>query len=135
LTDRLCLFLLASPLLFGQADLHGIWTNTTITPLERPLDLADKNFFTPEEAGKHEWETNQRNDADNPESSPEGDVNHAYNQFWWDRATKVVPGLRTSFIVDPLDGRIPPLTPAAQKRVAALSLVRASIRRMARRFD
>jgi hypothetical protein len=86
--------------------------------LERPLDLAGKKFFTPEEAAKYERETNQRNDADNRESSPEADVNHAYNQFWWDRGTKVVPGLRTSLIVDPPEGRIPPLTPAAQKRMA-----------------
>jgi hypothetical protein len=118
LTVRLWLYLLAAPLLFGQADLQGIWTNTTITPLERPLDLAGKKFFTPEEAAKYERETNQRNDADNRESSPEADVNHAYNQFWWDRGTKVVPGLRTSLIVDPPEGRIPPLTPAAQKRMA-----------------
>jgi hypothetical protein len=118
LTVRLWLYLLSAPLLSGQADLQGIWTNTTITPLERPLDLAGKRFFTPEEAAKYERETNQRNDADNRESSPEADVNHAYNQFWWDRGTKVVPGLRTSLIVDPPEGRIPPLTPAAQKRMA-----------------
>jgi hypothetical protein len=108
-------------MLFGQSqrDLQGVWTNTTITPLERPVSLAGKQVFTPEEAAKYERETNQRNDADNRESSPEADVNHAYNQFWWDRGTKVVPGLRTSLIVDPPDGRVPALTPEAQKRVAA----------------
>jgi hypothetical protein len=79
--------------------------------------LADKQFFTPEEAATYEKETNQRNDADHRESNPEADVNHAYNQVWWDRGTKVVPGLRTSLVVDPLDGRIPALTPAAQKRM------------------
>jgi hypothetical protein len=112
---------MAAPMLFGQSqrDLQGIWTNTTITPLERPVSLAGKQVFTPEEAAKYENETNQRNDADNRESNPEADVNHAYNQFWWDRGTKVVPGLRTSLIVDPLDGRVPPLTPEAQKRMAA----------------
>jgi hypothetical protein len=131
---RLLLIVLAAPLLFGQApksytpprtpfgqpDLQGVWTNTTITPLERPKDLGDKAVFTPEEAARYEKETNQRNDTDNRESSPEADVNRAYNQFWWDRGTKVVGGLRTSLIVDPPDGRIPPLTEAAQKSMAAL---------------
>jgi hypothetical protein len=112
---------MAAPMLFGQSqrDLQGIWTNTTITPIERPVSLAGKQVFTPEEAAKYEKETNQRNDADNRESNPEADVNHAYNQFWWDRGTKVVPGLRTSLIVDPPDGRVPALTPEAQKRMAA----------------
>jgi hypothetical protein len=133
MSGRLLLVLLASQIAFGQTsktwtpprtsfgqpDLQGIWTNVTITPLERPAALADKQFFTQEEAAKYERETNQRNDADNRESNPEADVNHAYNQFWWDRGTKVVPGLRTSLIVDPPDGRIPPLTPAAQERMAA----------------
>jgi hypothetical protein len=111
----------AAPMLFGQSqrDLQGVWTNTTITPLERPASLAGKQVFTPEEAAKYEKETNQRNDADNRESNSEADVNHAYNQFWWDRGTKVVPGLRTSLIVDPPDGRVPALTPEAQKRMAA----------------
>lgn len=112
---------MAAPMVFGQSqrDLQGIWTNTTITPLERPVSLAGKQVFTPEEAAKYEKETNQRNDADNRESNPEADVNHAYNQFWWDRGTKVVPGLRTSLIADPPDGRVPALTPEAQKRMAA----------------
>ncbi len=104
---------------FGQTDLQGVWTNTTITPLERPKDLGDKATFTPEEAAKYEKETNQRNDTDVRESSPDADVNRAYNQFWWDWGTKVVPGLRTSLITDPPDGRIPPLTEAAQKTMAA----------------
>ena len=119
---RLLLVLFAAPILFGQAsrdgqgsrDLEGVWTNTTITPLERPAEFAGKQFFNPDEAAKFERETNQRNDADNRESNPEADVNHAYNQFWWDRGTKVAAGLRTSLIVDPPDGRIPPLTPAAR---------------------
>jgi hypothetical protein len=102
---------------FGQPDLQGVWTNATITPMERPKDLGDKAFFTPEEAVKYERETNQRNDADNRETNAEADVNHAYNQFWWDRGTRVVSGLRTSLIMDPPDGRIPALTPAAQKRM------------------
>ena len=119
MSARLLLILFAAQIVFAQAarDLGGVWTNTTITPLERPAEFAGKQFFTPEEAAKFEHETNQRNDADNRESSPEADVNHAYNQFWWDRGTKVGAGLRTSLIIDPPDGRVPPLTPAAQKRM------------------
>jgi hypothetical protein len=118
-TYRLLLILLAAPVLFGQTarDLEGIWSNATITPLEKPAELGGKRVFTPEEAAKYEKETNQRNNADTRESNPEADVGHAYNQFWYDRGTKVAPGLHTSLIVDPVDGRLPPLTPAAQKRV------------------
>jgi hypothetical protein len=133
--NRLVWFLVLSPLAlgqtsrtwtaprtaFGQPDLQGIWTNVTLTPLERPAELAGKQFFTPQEAARYEKETNQRNDADNRETNPEADVNHAYNQFWWDRGSKVSPGLRTSLVIDPPDGRIPPLTPAAQKRMAELA--------------
>ncbi len=125
MNSRLLLILFASPILFGQnqlgqnrRDLQGIWTNATITPLERPKELGNKQFFTPAEAAKYERDTNQRNNADQRESNPEADVNHAYNQFWWDRGSKVA-GLRTSLIIDPPDGRIPPLTPAAHERMAA----------------
>lgn len=113
--------LCVAPLVLAQSsrDLSGIWTNVTITPLERPRELGNKAFFTPEEAATYEREVNQRNNADNRESNPEADVGHAYNQFWWDRGTKVVAGLRTSLIIDPPDGRIPALTPAAQKRMDA----------------
>jgi hypothetical protein len=118
MTHRLVFVLFAAKLVFGQADLQGVWTNVTITPLERPAELAGKTVLTPEEAAKYERETNQRNNADTRDSSAEVDVSHGYNQFWYDRGNKLVAGARTSLIVDPADGRIPPLTPAAQKRVA-----------------
>jgi hypothetical protein len=116
-THRLVLVLFATQILFAQADLQGVWTNVTITPLERPAELAGKTVLTPEEAAKYERETNQRNNADTRDSSAEVDVSHGYNQFWYDRGTKLVTGARTSLIVDPADGRIPALTPAAQKRL------------------
>ncbi len=50
-------------------------------------------------------------------ANAEADVASAYNQFWYDRGTKAVGTRRTSLIVDPPDGRIPALTPEAQKRV------------------
>ncbi len=103
----------------GKPDLEGIWTNVTLTPLERPPELGNKQFFTPAEAAQYEKETIQRNNADRRDGPAEADVSRAYNDFWWDRGTKVVPTLRTSLIVNPADGRIPALTAEAQEKAAA----------------
>jgi len=117
--------LLVPVLASGQAqrikprDLEGIWTNATITPFERPANLAGKTFFTPEEAAAFEKEVRERNNADRRDGNSEADLTTGYNDFWWDRGTKVVSTLRTSIVVDPPDGRIPALTPEAQKRAAA----------------
>ncbi len=100
----------------GQPSLEGIWTNATVTPLERPRELEDQAFFTEEEAAEYEAQASERNDADRRNSDPEADLRRAYNDFWWDRGTAVVSSGRTSLIVDPPDGRIPPLTPEAQAR-------------------
>jgi hypothetical protein len=108
----------------GKPDLQGVWTNVTLTPLERPPELKDKAVFTPAEAAQYEKDVVQRNNADRRDGSAEADVGRAYNNFWYDRGTKVIPALRTSLIVDPPDGRIPPLTPAAQQRAAALAEAR-----------
>jgi len=101
----------------GQPDLQGIWSNATITPLERPADLAGKPTFTAEEAAAYEKQVVERNNVDRRTGNAEADVATAYNQFWYDRGTKAVGTRRTSLIVDPSDGKIPPLTPEAQKRV------------------
>jgi hypothetical protein len=107
----------------GHPDLEGIWTNKTITPMERPKDLAGKAFFTPEEAKAFTAATNKRNDKDQ-RGGGVLDVLYAYNAFWWDSGTKLLPNMRTSIVVDPPDGRIPPLTPERQaeleRRAAAV---------------
>ena len=104
----------------GQPDLQGIWSNATLTPLERPRELAGKQFFTEKEAAEYEKKILEHNDADRRDTqNAEADIALAYNQFWYDRGTKIVPTRRTSLIIDPPDGRIPPLTPEAQKREAA----------------
>jgi hypothetical protein len=103
----------------GQPDLQGVWSNATLTPLERPRELGDKQYFTEAEAAAFEKQMLQRNDADRRDTNPEADVAQAYNNFWYDRGNRVVPTLRTSLIIDPPDGRIPALTPEAQKREAS----------------
>ena len=116
----------SSGTLDSQRDLSGIWTNATMTPLERPGDLAGKEFFTEAEAAAYEKQARQRNDADRRDSNAEADLAVGYNAAWWDRGTSIVSTRRTSLIVDPPDGRVPPLTSDAQQKAAA----RAEVRRL-----
>ena len=109
----------------GQPDLQGIWTNATLTPLERPPELRNKPFFTPAEAVEYEKQARERTHGDRRDNDPEADLTVGYNDFWWDRGTKIVSTRRTSIIVDPSDGRIPSLTPEAQKKAAARAEARA----------
>src|ERR1700681_3030493 len=105
----------------GQPDLQGVWDYRTITPLERPLALATKEFFTDEEAANFEKDENRRQNRDliDPEKGggqyPAGGV-VPYNEFWYDRGDKVVGTKRTSLIVDPPNGRLPAWTPEGKKR-------------------
>lgn len=100
---------------WGDPDLQGIWTGSTITPLERPTQLGDKQFLTDDEVTALEQRTDQEGDKDRRDAKgTEADVRNAYNDFWWDRSTKVVPTHRTSLIVDPPNGRLP-FTPDGQK--------------------
>lgn len=105
----------------GQPDLEGVWTNATVTPLERPADLAGKTFFTPQEAAVYEKQVVENANVDRRRSDVTADVGLAYNEAWWDRGTHVVKTLRTSLIVDPSDGKIPALTPDGERRAAALA--------------
>ena len=107
--------------LWGEADLSGLWDFRTLTPLERPAELAGKEVLTDDEAAEYERKRLHARDKDRRPSDGDGisvalDVRNAYNQFWWDYGTKLTEDKRTSLIVDPTDGRIPPLTPPAQER-------------------
>ncbi len=103
----------------GHPDLQGIWSNAIITPLERPADLSGKEFLTPQEAAEYEKRVVERNDVDRRNSvGTDADVALAYNESWYDRGTKTAKTRRTSLIIDPPDGRIPPLTDAARRRAA-----------------
>jgi hypothetical protein len=109
----------------GQPDLQGIWSNAVLTPLERPADLKDKPFFTKEEAAAYVKRTIEQNNKDSRDGAgTDADVARAYNDFWWDRGTSIAKTLRTSLITDPPDGRIPALTPLAQKRAAQVKEAR-----------
>lgn len=100
----------------GHPDLSGVWSSATVTPLERPASLGNKAFFTDAEAAEFEKETLERNNADRRDGGAVADVGRAYNDAWYDRGTKVVGTRQTSLIIDPADGRIPALTPEAEKR-------------------
>ena len=100
----------------GKPDLQGVWNSATLTPFERPKEFAAKEFFTPEEAAQYSKAELNRVDGDRRDGGTGADVGRAYNEFWRDRG-KLTPDLRTSMVVDPPDGRIPALTPQAQKMV------------------
>jgi hypothetical protein len=104
--------------LTGQPDLQGVWTNATITPLERPANLGDKVFFTEQEARQFEVTAFEAINSERRDGGNEVDVGRSYNEFWRDRGRSVVASRRTSLITDPPTGRIPALTPEAQKRQA-----------------
>ena len=107
---------------WGHPDLQGIWNNgNAMTPLERPSDLADREFLSDEEWAARAREVATRAEADKRPADPLADVGLAYNNEWWDRG---VPLKRTSMIIDPPNGKLPPLTAEGQKRVAARDAAR-----------
>jgi hypothetical protein len=110
----------------GKPDLQGIWNYATVTPLERPKDLANKEFFTAEEAAAYAKAAVQRRDVDanRGTQSKTADVGSAYNNFWYDRGSNAVGTRRTSLVIDPTDGRIPAQTPEAQARATARAAAR-----------
>src|SRR3981081_804504 len=68
----------------GQPDLQGLWTNATITPFERPNDLAGKEFFTEQEAAAYEKRVAQNSNRDQRGATAEADVAGGYNDFWFE---------------------------------------------------
>jgi len=109
---------------WGDPDLQGVWDYRTLTPLERPRDLAGKEVFTEEEAA--EFLTENLAEIEGRDDAVPGDIVGNYNQFWFDRGTTLVSTRRTSRIVDPPDGRLPALTPEAERRGASPEALRVS---------
>ena len=101
---------------WGDPDLQGIWSGETLTPLQRPARFASKPVLTPEEAAKVAEIEARPGREDRSSRGTEKDVAAAYNQIFVQRASEL-SDYRTSLIIDPPDGRIPPLTPEARKRV------------------
>jgi len=105
---------------WGDPDLQGTYTNKTITPLERPESLGDKEFLTNEEVASQEQARLDRNEelllAPPRRTSAGGNVG-GYNNFWLDGGTR--PTGRTSLISDPPTGRMPPRTSSGMSRKSA----------------
>jgi hypothetical protein len=99
--------------------LQGVWNFSSLTPLERPAQFADKPVLTDAEAAEFERQTLERINADRRRDTAEADVAQAYNNAWYDRGTKIVGTKRSSLIIDPPDGRIPALTASGQAAAAA----------------
>jgi hypothetical protein len=114
---------------FGQPDLQGFWTNATLTTLERPTSLGDKLVLTEQEARAMEAAMAKRLAAADAPSDPNAQLRAGgdpggYNLFWMDPGTKIafVDGqYRSSLIVEPRNGRLPPFTPLGAKLSAELN--------------
>jgi hypothetical protein len=116
---------------FGQPDFEGVWTNNSLTPLQRPAAWANKTTLTDAELKQLQTATRQLEEngdalfgdelisdvlAGKKESASHDTETGNYNSFWL--PNRHVDN-RTSLIIDPANGRIPPLTPEAQARQAA----------------
>jgi hypothetical protein len=101
---------------WGDPDLQGKWSYATITPLERPIEQANKETLTADEIAT--LNETARTSADRRDGTAEADLERAYNAAWYDRGKSTG---RTSLIVDPADGRLPPLTEQGRARQAALA--------------
>ena len=107
---------------WGQPDLQGVWDFRSITPMQRPNDLADQEFLTAEEAAELDQAAVERDvqswNREARRTEAGGNVG-AYNNFWMDRGLKSVGTRRTSLIVYPPNGRMPSMTPSGQERAQA----------------
>jgi len=123
---------------FGQPDLSGVWTNATITRLERDPKYGDRLVLTPEEARAIEGASDQRNarlraptdqtkkvdDLPECQSGAQGAA-CGYNAFWTDPGTRIVrigDEPRTSILTSPANGRLP-IKPGAASRLRARGTV------------
>ena len=112
----------AARTLWGAPDLQGVWDFRSLTPMERPANLAENEVCTSEEAATFSEETIRRRSRDLDAS---GRV-VPYNDFWFDEGTTVTTE-RTSLVVDPSDGRIPSLMSAAERKRGELTRARRGV--------
>ena len=100
---------------WGKPDLRGVWDFATLTPMERPVALAGQEFLTDEDVANIVAQSAQTTQFLSENRGATG----TYDEFWFDFGTNVSADRRTSLVVDPPDGKVPPLTEAAQQRMAA----------------
>lgn len=126
---------------WGDPDLQGKWSNanTPGTPMERPVELGDREFLTDEELSARIAAASAARDVPDDPADPrsaaqaaaarpteQGIFGQEYNRFWVVQDPReVLPWRRTSFVVDPPNGRIPPLTVAAVERLETREAARA----------
>ena len=113
---------------WGDPDLQGMWDHRTITPLQRPEELGDREFLTEEEAASLEQAVVDRDQyllTRPPETvTAGGSVDRRadgtpgfYNNFWLDTGTRTVDTRRTSLVIDPPNGRLPAYSDAGRRKV------------------
>jgi hypothetical protein len=119
-----------------RPDLQGTWSNATITPFERPEKYGERLVLSPQEADELEHAEAKFNASADAPTDPKTKVedlpascgrgfsgaNCGYNNFWVDPGTKLISikgERRASMLVDPPNGRMPPLTEAGKQRMAA----------------
>lgn len=99
----------------GKPDLQGTWDFAQLTPFERPDELGNQSQVDPDAVEEFAQQKAEQNNKDRRDGPATADVERAYNDFWWDFGHRVAK--QTSLVVDPPDGRMPALTPAAQQRL------------------
>jgi hypothetical protein len=100
----------------GRPDLQGLWDFAQLTPFERPSEFAGKDEITDQDAEEFAQRRIETTHKDRRDGGAAADVERAYNDFWWDFGTRI--SKQASLVVDPPDGRVPPLTAEAQERIA-----------------
>jgi hypothetical protein len=103
-------------------DLEGVWAFATLTPLERPEEFAGRPTISDAEGAQWAKQQLERGNRDRRDGGAAVDVGRAVNDYWFERGTELakLDGRRlTSLVIDPADGRVPPLTAAARSGAAA----------------
>jgi hypothetical protein len=100
----------------GHPDFQGVWDSASLTPFQRPVELGTKAFYTEDEANAYERKRVQDLNRDRRDGSADEDLARSYNELFYDRGTRLARTRRTSMVIDPPDGRVPPMTPEARAK-------------------